>query len=301
MARMRCGIAGLASAIGSRRPIEELALHEGATPERIQALKAVGHSHFLRSSESFGDLWRQAADRALEGAGVGPGDLEAVLVSTLGGAIALPDTVQSGPMAKVWTLSLTTQNCSADIAALYIGSRLMRADRPTNVLIVTGGFGAAERFGSGSGVVMGDAMASCVLTSGRHELELVACELLSDAALDTVPAPSGQARHFARTAAALDEVVGRALAGAGLGAADIGQVFCTSGNALCFDFLASVAGLPIERLFRRNFEIHGHVFCADNFLGLKTYLEGVQAPAAEHLLMVSWAKATLAAAVLRRI
>lgn len=148
---------------------EELVAYVGGVPSRIQEKTGIRARHYASASQPTSHLGERAARAALEDAGLGPQDIDALIFATLspdvmfpGCGVLLQDAMGFGPIPA---LDVRNQ-CSGYLYALSVADAWIRAGVHRRVLVVgaevhSAGLDFSEQgrtitmlFGDGAGAVV---------------------------------------------------------------------------------------------------------------------------------------------------
>jgi 3-oxoacyl-[acyl-carrier-protein] synthase-3 len=268
---------------------EELASTLGASAAALEARTGVVRRHYAPDGEGPSHLARAASMRALEGAGLGPADVDLIVFATMTPDIGFPGSGcflqhQLGG-GTVGALDVRAQ-CAGFLYALATADRFIRAGKAARVLVAAGevhsaaldfsprGQIATPYFGDGAAaVVLGAAAAPGVLTVVLHAdgegLERFWCEFPASrhlpSRMDMDAFRAG--RHFYALDAealhpqaerALGTVVEEALERAGVGADRVALYLMHYFDHRVARRAASAVGLPADRVVATA-EAAGHI------------------------------------------
>jgi 3-oxoacyl-[acyl-carrier-protein] synthase-3 len=305
---------------------EELEALVDTSDEWIRARTGIRRRRLAGPGETTATMCARAAERALARAGLDAGQLDLVVCATTTPDRLLPATACAvqGRLAAAGAGAFDLNSaCTGFLSGLIVGSQFIRAGTCARVLVVAGE--TLSRFvdwrDRDTCVLFGDGAAAVVLEADARE-----CGVLS-----TVMGCRGDAGHLlaieaggsARPASAATVAGGehcvrmrggevfrlavrsmewaarRALARAGLGAADLCQVIPHQANARIIGATRAALGLPAEKVFV-NVDRYGNTGAASVGIALSEFLEGGPPAAGDHLLLVSFGGGmTWASAVVR--
>lgn len=268
---------------------EELGLRLATTPEWIYARTGISERRVVDPREAASDLAFRASLRALDDAGVSPGDVDLIVVATV-----TPDTLMPSTACRLQGM-LGCRNavafdvnaaCSGFIYALSIADNFIRAGSVRSVLVV--GVDVFSRvlnyedrstcllFGDGAGAVVLEAtsgdcriLSTHLFADGRRAsaLEipaggsrLPACRDSVDRRLHTVQMPNGQ-EVFRAAVRRMSEAVLHALAQNDLRVEDLALLIPHQANIRIIEAVGQRLGIARNRVVT-NLEFYGNTSAA---------------------------------------
>ncbi len=272
---------------------DELAQRMDTSDEWIRTRTGIEERRWVREGETGADLAHAASLKALEAAGMAPGDVDAIVYATSspdhfcpGGGVYLQQRLGAGPIPAI---DVRTQ-CSGFIYALAVADAWVRTGMYRRLLVVgqevqsTGMLMTTE--GRHVNVIFADGAGAAVVgESPSPDRGILAFDLGSDGAYAEklwVDAPSS-ARHPRISAADLEagrhwlqmdgrevfrhavtkmpESAGRALQKAGLGLADVDLLLAHQANLRISEAIQKALGLRDDQVYN-NIQRYGNTTSA---------------------------------------
>jgi 3-oxoacyl-[acyl-carrier-protein] synthase-3 len=264
----RSVVAGVGSALPKRQVTnDELAQSVDTTDEWIVARTGIRSRYIAAEGETTGSLAIEAAQRALEHAGLQATDIDLIVLAT-----ATPDQTFPSTATKVQA-ALGIDDCVAFdvhavctgfLYALTVADSMLRAGGASKALVI-----GAETFSRildwsdrATCVLFGDGAGALVLSAEESDGGILSTRLHADGRhndllfVDGGPSTTGtvgklrmKGREVFRHAVVnLADVLNEVLAGAGLTAADVDWVVPHQANARILDATAKKLGLPAEKI-----------------------------------------------------
>jgi 3-oxoacyl-[acyl-carrier-protein] synthase III len=312
-AAQRVGIAGLGVAMPEGSvSTATIAERVGVEPEWITRRTGIHARRHLAPGATIADLGEQAARAALAEAGIGAGELDAVLVATASADEVMPCAAPliagriGAGRAMAWDVNLA---CTGFLAGLEQGAALIESGRATNVLVIAAEAlsrvtdhadrKTAALFGDGAGAVVlapGGSLAlgrSILFTEADEDRALV---IAHD---DRLVRMDGQV-VFARAVTAMERCCRTVIEDAGLRAEDIDLVVPHQANARITTALADRLGLAPERVVDAIGDV-GNTGAASIPLALETARRDGRVPETGLLLFTAFGAGFAAGALLVEI
>jgi 3-oxoacyl-[acyl-carrier-protein] synthase-3 len=264
----RSVVTGVGSALPKRQVTnDELAQSVDTTDEWIVARTGIRSRYIAAEGETTGSLAIEAAQRALEHAGLQATDIDLIVLAT-----ATPDQTFPSTATKVQA-ALGINDCVAFdvhavctgfLYALTVADSMLRAGGASKALVI-----GAEPFSRildwsdrATCVLFGDGAGALVLSAEESDGGILSTRLHADGRhndllfVDGGPSTTGtvgklrmKGREVFRHAVVnLADVLNEVLAGAGLTAADVDWVVPHQANARILDATAKKLGLPAEKI-----------------------------------------------------
>ena len=264
----RSVIAGVGSALPKRQVSnEELSQTVDTTDEWIVERTGIRNRYIASDGETTGSLATEAARRALDHAGLSPGDIDLIVLAT-----ATPDQTFPSTATKVQA-ALGINDCIAFdvhavctgfLYALAVADSMLRSGGAKKALVI-----GAETFtrildweDRGTCVLFGDGAGALVLAAEETDGGILATRLHADGRhndllfVDGGPSTTGtvgkvrmKGREVFRHAVVnLASVLNEVLDAAGLTSADVDWVVPHQANARILDATARKLGLPAEKV-----------------------------------------------------
>ena len=264
----RSVVAGVGSALPRRRiDNEELAQRVDTSDAWIVERTGIKSRYIAEDGETTASLATDAARRALDHAGVAPGEIDLIVLAT-----ATPDQTFPSSATKVQA-ALGINDCIAFdvhavctgfLYALSVADSMLRSGNAHKALVI-----GSETFSRildwedrATCVLFGDGAGALVLSAEETEDGILATKLHADGRhndllfVDGGPSTTGtvgklrmKGREVFRHAVVnLADVLNEVLAGAGLTAADVDWVVPHQANARILDATAKKLGLPREKV-----------------------------------------------------
>ena len=305
-APMRC-LSGIAYSTGVERPIEAL-VDAGVGAPTVAALRDRGLAVYREEARSVRAMCAATLDRSFSDSAVAPGCIDAVIFANSG-----PWTPQDecdlflalascGVKASL-ILGLGLQSCSSCSAAIQLASTLVREERRHVLVMLLGRVPAGgSRLGLQGSTVFSDGAASCLVSAGDGDLEIVSSEVYTDMELAR-RIGEGQDYYTGTTGTVgqLRRLCTRVLKAAGIGRESIRMVFGTNGSAVYFALASDATDLPRERIYDADLSRFGHVHGCDSLIGLRNYLDdGHAACAGDCFMLIGWSAYVFGITILRR-
>jgi 3-oxoacyl-[acyl-carrier-protein] synthase-3 len=265
---LRSVVLGTGSALPKRRVTnDELVKTVDTTDEWIVERTGIRSRYVAGDGETTASLATEAARRALDHAGIAPGEIGLIVLAT-----ATPDQTFPSSATKVQA-ALGIDDCIAFdvhavctgfLYALSVADSMLRAGSGRKALVI-----GAETFSRildwedrATCVLFGDGAGALVLSADATESGILATKLHADGRhndllfVDGGPSTTGtvgklrmKGREVFRHAVVnLAEVLNEVLASAGLNAADVDWVVPHQANARILDATAKKLGLPSEKI-----------------------------------------------------
>jgi 3-oxoacyl-[acyl-carrier-protein] synthase-3 len=264
-------------------------------PDKAAFMRSVfdrGLGDTIDSSLSVSDLGLEAAEAALENAGIGARDVDCLVVSSTFPDYAYPHTgcVLQGRLGLTSTPAISLQQgCAGFIYALAIADQMMRGGMYRQVLVVgaevlSTAFDYTDR-GRDMAVLFADGAGAAVLRAEPGDRGVISSHLHTDGtALDALsgemwgsstyppiskrkidedrirPRMNGRA-VFAHAVRRFREVVRECLSASGLEVGDVQRYIFHQANLRIIDAVAGGLGIPAERCYN-NVERYGNTAAA---------------------------------------
>lgn len=262
-------LAGTGSHLPTRRVSnEELAARVDSSDEWIRTRTGITARHFAEPGALASDLAEPAARRALEAAGIGPGDLGLIVVATSTPDAVFPSTacVLQAKLGAIGGAAFDLQAaCSGFVYALAQAELAIRAGRVRHALVV-----GTEVFSRildwedrATCVLFGDGAGAVVLSASEHP-GILGAHLHADgsqAGILGVPARFDAGQVAGRAFLGMDgnavfrfavrvlaEAAEEALASAGLSPAELDWLVPHQANVRIIEATAKKLGLSMERV-----------------------------------------------------
>ena len=201
---VRVGIAGTGSALPPRVVTnDDLAQMVDTSDEWIVQRTGISQRRFVEEGQNCSDLSTEAAQRALEAAGIGPEDLDLIVVGTLTADYLMPSCaclVQKNLGAVNAGAFDVQAACTGFLTAMHTGEAFVRAGRMKNVLAI--GAETLSRYldmnDRTSCILFGDGAGAVVLRPFDEcgQGEILKTELGADGTgFDFIHIPTGGAKH----------------------------------------------------------------------------------------------------------
>ncbi len=247
---------------------DELATRVETSDEWIRERTGIRQRHLAGPHETAAFMATAAARGAMDDAGVGAGEVDAILVATSTPDQAFPATavrVQAALGSRTGFAFDLAAACSGFIYALSMADALIRSGQARTVLVIGAEVysrildwsdrGTCVLFGDGAGAVLlraGPEAGPGVLSTHLHSDGTGGDLLFVDGAVGR-PEMSGHLRMngreiFRHAVAKLASAVDEALAANGLGQADIDWLVPHQANRRIIDAMGRKLGLPPERV-----------------------------------------------------
>ncbi|WFE36206.1 3-oxoacyl-[acyl-carrier-protein] synthase III C-terminal domain-containing protein [Micromonospora sp. WMMD975] len=190
----------------------------------------------------------------------------------------LHDVCRALGLGHALAFTLTQQSCASALTAIEVAGRLLAAEphQPGEeplALVLTGekAFTRDAQFIPETSVFSEGASACLVSAHGdRDRLLAYACAQRGEFDVAGGESPARFQRAYRP---ALADVIGRALADAGVGLADLRLVLPHNVNLMTWKRLCKLIGLPLDKVLLDNITGAGHVYCADAFVNYRTARE----------------------------
>jgi len=278
---LRIGIRGIAYHFDEEASIDTIPTLQ-VNPELLAAFKKTGHERFALSHVSITEQAIIAARKTLDKAGMVAGDIDAVVIGTseLRGWNRFPEKVGNEillalGMKDILVVGVTLAGCANYASALRVARNMIAVDGYRNVLVIETNqvCGNLDRVVASSqtgapAYILADGALSYVATTDAADFSVLGMEQIvkpfdptSADATTFITNNIGGFRHV--TQVALDR--------AGVRREQITQVFFHNISLLLLRGLMEVTEFPLYKLFIDNVERTGHVWGADNLVGLHDY------------------------------
>lgn len=267
---------------------DDLSLTLDTSDEWISTRSGIRERHIAGNDEAASDLGAIAAQRALESAGVSPGELDMIIVASLSPDTLFPPTASYVSAAigadgtPAFDLSVA---CTGFIYALAAGEAFIAAGRYERVLVI--GAEVVSRMvdwtDRSTAVLFGDGAGAVLLGPAGGEQGIIGFDLGNEpAGRDDLKLPAGGSRlpaseetvadrqHFLKMngrevfkfATRIIETSARQLLSEqGFGVEDVDLFVPHQANVRIIDAAARKLGIPAERVFS-NLERYGNTSCA---------------------------------------
>ena len=254
---------------------DDLALRIATSDEWITTRTGIKNRHIAADGEQTSDMATRAAARALEMAGIGPRDLDMIIVGTISGDMPMPACaafVQDKLGARCPSFDVSAA-CAASVYGLSIADKFIRAGAARHVLVI--GAELLSRLldweDRNTCVLFGDAAGAMVVSAdeGEGERGLLATRLHTDGSQRGILfIPGGGSIHpathdtvdqrlhkvkmngrevFKVAVRALSDVIGETLGAAGYTAADVDHVVPHQANIRIVDAVLERVQIPREK------------------------------------------------------
>ncbi|HEX8384702.1 MAG TPA: beta-ketoacyl-ACP synthase III [Rubricoccaceae bacterium] len=293
---------------------DDLAQIVDTSDEWIQSRSGIRERHFASEDQATSDLCVEAANRALERAGLTGADVDLVLVATSSPDYLTPPVSSQvqhrvgATRAGAMTLMV---GCTGFVYGLVTAEQFIRTGAYKTILLV----GAEvisknlDMTDRNTCVLFGDGAGAVVLRASEADCGVLGFELGSDgSAWEAIIAPSPGTRipvsqravderlHYIRmdgravfkfATRTLAESVGRVLDGAGLTSDDVDLLIPHQANARIIEYAANQMGMPPEKVVM-NVERFGNTSAASIPIALSEVLTEGRAKAGDTLALVGF-------------
>ena len=293
---------------------DDLAQIVDTSDEWIQSRSGIRERHFASEDQATSDLCVEAANRALERAGLTGADVDLVLVATSSPDYLTPPVSSQvqhrvgATRAGAMTLMV---GCTGFVYGLVTAEQFIRTGAYKTILLV----GAEvisknlDMTDRNTCVLFGDGAGAVVLQASAAPCGVLGFELGSDgSAWEAIIAPSPGTRipvsqravderlHYIRmdgravfkfATRTLAESVGRVLDGAGLTSDDVDLLIPHQANARIIEYAANQMGMPPEKVVM-NVERFGNTSAASIPIALSEVLTEGRAKAGDTLALVGF-------------
>jgi 3-oxoacyl-[acyl-carrier-protein] synthase III len=198
--------------------------------------------------------------------------------------------------------AVTQHACASGLLAIDIAGRLLAATGDPDALALV--FTGEKTFTRGAQViprqtVMSEGAAACLVRYGgdRDRVRSYASAMYGQ--YDRLQPGTEVAAEFQeRYPHLLAEVILAAVAKAGIALEDLRLVLPHNVNAVSWERISRILGLPVERVLLDNVPLTGHCFCADGFINYRTAVDtGRLSPGDRYLMAAVGLGATFSAMV----
>ncbi len=198
--------------------------------------------------------------------------------------------------------AVTQHACASGLLAIDLAGRLLAAtgDPDALALVLTG----EKTFTRGAQViprqtVMSEGAAACLVRYGGTRDRVLAYATAMYGQYDRLQPGSALATEFQeRYPHLLAEVMLAAIADAGMVLDDLRLILPHNVNAVSWERISRIIGLPVERVLLDNVPVTGHCFCADGFINYRTAVgTGRLSPGDRYLMAAVGLGATFSAMV----
>jgi 3-oxoacyl-[acyl-carrier-protein] synthase-3 len=275
---------------------DDLAALMDTSDEWIRQRSGIAERHYIEAGQKPSELAERAARRALESAGLDPGDIDCIVLATLSAEADFPGTsffLQDRlGVGEVPCFDLRAQ-CSGFVFALSVANSFVRSGTYRRVLVVgcevhstgidlsTEGRDVAVLFGDGAGAVIVEANTDPADASGILEVRLHAEGKHADKLWIEAPGSGfvptritpellAQKRHFPRmqgrfvfkhAVTRMPEVLKEALDGASVKLEEVDHFLFHQANLRINEFVAQQLGIAPEKC-PHNIERYGNCSAA---------------------------------------
>jgi 3-oxoacyl-[acyl-carrier-protein] synthase-3 len=181
------------------------------TDEWISSRTGIKERHIAAEGEKFSDFATQAAERALDAAGVKAADLDMVLVGTVSSDMLFPSTaclVQHNIGATRAAANDISAACTGFLYGLHLADGLIQSGKAGNVLVVGGEILSryVDWTDRGTCVLFGDGAGAVVLQATRGDHGILGTAMKSNGAYgDFICMPGGGSSRPANDASSIEE------------------------------------------------------------------------------------------------
>jgi 3-oxoacyl-[acyl-carrier-protein] synthase-3 len=275
---------------------DDLAKRMDTSDEWIRQRSGIQERHYIEPGQKPSELAERAARKALEAAGLDPGDLDCIVLATLSAEADFPGTsffLQDRlGVGEVPCFDLRAQ-CSGFVYALSVANSFVRSGAHRRVLVVgcevhstgidlsTEGRDVAVLFGDGAGAVIVEAQPDPQDASGILELRLHAEGKHADKLWIEAPGSGftpvritpellAEKRHFPRmqgrfvfkhAVTRMPEVLKETLDAASVKLEEVDHFLFHQANLRINEFVAQQLGIPPEKC-PHNIELYGNCSAA---------------------------------------
>lgn len=294
--------------------------------EWIQARTGIRERRVAGERETLSQFAVEAGSRALAAAGVEPGEVGLIVLSTVTPDMPIPATsctVQHQLGCKGAAAFDLSAGCSGFLYALSVGKQFLINGRLRHVLVI-----GAELLSKyldwedrGTCVIFADGAGAVLLSAGHAPRGVLASAMHTDGSMvDLICLPGGGTLHppsqatvdqrlhyirmrgnetFKMAVRALEEVCREVLDSAGLAPADVDWLVPHQANLRIIDAVGSRLGIPSERCFV-NIDRYGNTSAASIPIALDEAVRGGKIREGQIVLMAAFgAGLTWAASVVR--
>jgi 3-oxoacyl-[acyl-carrier-protein] synthase III len=281
-------------------------------PDKVALFKTSGHERFTRSNKSLSELAIASAQKTLAAAELDAGGIDAVVIGTsefdswcdksFPEMLSVEILLALG-IRETIVVGATMAGCANYANSLRVARNMIVAEGCRNVLVIETNKVKWEEHravispATGAGnMIFADGAASFIVSPGRGDFMV--------AGMRQVVKPIDK-----RTAQFNDVilnnvegyriVVGDSLAQAGLTREGLAKVFSSNVNKGILVGFAATLQVPPEMLFMENVSRTGHVWSADNLIGVVDFC-ALGAPADAAFLLLCQGESYYSAVVLRR-
>ncbi len=293
---IRAKIAGTGMYVPERRVTnKDLAARMETSDEWIRQRSGIVERRWIDEGQTPADLAEAASRQALERAGLEPGDVDCIVLATLSAQAEFPGTsffLQERLGGTIPCFDLRAQ-CSGFLYGLATARSFIAAGQFRRVLLVgcevhstgldvsTEGRDVAVLFGDGAGAVVleansdpddpADVLAVCLHAEGKYAKKLwIEAPGSGHAPTRITPELLARKAHFPKmdgkfvfkhAVTRMPEVLGEALALAGVKAEDVDLFLFHQANLRINEFVANALALPAHK-FRNNIQRFGNCSAA---------------------------------------
>jgi len=245
--------------------------------EWIQERTGIRERHISDDSETIARMGKIACDQVLKSVGIGPLDVDAIVVATASPDRLLPSTacdLQAEIGAKNAAAFDVAAGCTGFIYALSVAEGIVRSELAKNVLVIGGErlSRIADYTDRGTCILFGDgAGATLVRPSKKGKRGILSRYLKSDGTLgDLLYRPGGGGIHppdeqlladrsyyikmagrevFKSAVLSMADACGHALERAGLSSEDVDLLIPHQANIRIIEATAKHAGIPLDKVY----------------------------------------------------
>jgi 3-oxoacyl-[acyl-carrier-protein] synthase III len=304
------GLRGVAYHFDEIVPIESLPALAGKD-ELLQTFRDCGHGSVAVSHCSLIEQTARSAYKSLQESGLSANDIDAVVIGTseLRGWTRWPeyfanDVLLALGIQDALVVGVTLAGCANYGSALRMARNLIVAEGRRNVLVIESNQtrGGLERVrapgGTRASLVFGDAAVSCIVTPEGGDFRVLGMEQIFK---PLNMSGTDRTVFVANNVGGFRHVVDRALAQAGVAREKLAQVFIHNMNKRLLYTLLDAVDIPRELMYLDNIRRTGHLWSADNLIGLHDYCAEKNPPSGTVFLLVCQAEAYFSAVVCEKL
>lgn len=187
--------------------------------------------------------------------------------------------------------AVTQHACASGLLAIDIAGRLLAATGDPDALALV--FTGEKTFTRGAQViprqtVMSEGAAACLVRYGGSRDRVLSYATAMYGQYDRLQPGSELATEFQeRYPHLLAEVMLAAIAKAGIALENLHLILPHNVNAVSWERISRIIGLPVERVLLDNVPVTAHCFCADGFINYQTAVSAGRLSPGDHYLMAA--------------
>jgi 3-oxoacyl-[acyl-carrier-protein] synthase III len=299
------GIRGIGYHFDETVPIDSIP-RLAADPQLLGRFKLGGHQFYARSHVSIAEQAVLSARKTMHRCALAAGAIDAVVIGTseLRDWKGFPEEAATEVLLglglkDIPVVGTTLAGCANYASSFRVARNMIVAEGCRNILVietnqVRGGLDRVWATASNAAYIFGDGAVSCIATAaGNSDFRVLGMEQI----VKPLPSNAQSMEFISNNVSGFRHVTDCALAQAEASREQIAKVFIHNINFHVAVGLIKAVGYHYGKLYARNIRRTGHVWGADNLIGLHDYCAAENPPAGSLFLLLCQADTYFSAIV----